>query len=247
MGTDDGFADESPAATVAVPHAFWIFKHEFSTDIYALFDPAHDSGTISRYNKDQSNPGEPANGPRQPVIRVAWHDARRFCAWLSTRSGLRCDLPTEAQWEYAGRAGSQRAMSYGPMDADFGRFANLADRRLLRLLIRDSPPWLPHAAGVDDRAVGPADVGRYEPNAWRLHDMHGNVAEWTRSLYRPYPWRDEDGRNDLVAQGPRVIRGGSWRDRPWLARSAMRAAREPWGRYADVGFRVVAEEVAPTP
>jgi formylglycine-generating enzyme required for sulfatase activity len=81
---------------------------------------------------------------------------------------------------------------------------------------------MPKVAAVDDGACVTSDVGKYAPNAWGLHDMHGNAAEWTRSLDRPYPYRDQDGRNDPAAAGKRVVRGGSFQDRPNRARSAFR-------------------------
>ncbi len=86
-----------------------------------------------------------------------------------------------------------------------------------------------------------AEVGSYAPSAWGLHDMHGNAAEWTRSVYRAYPYDSRDGRNDTAAVGRRVVRGGSWYDRPKRARSAYRGAYQPWQGVFDVGFRVVIE------
>jgi formylglycine-generating enzyme required for sulfatase activity len=74
-----------------------------------------------------------------------------------------------------------------------------------------------------------------------LHDLHGNAAEWTRSQYAAYPYRDDDGRNDPAAPGQRVVRGGSWFDRPQRCRSAFRLAYEPYQRVFNVGFRVVCE------
>ncbi|MCX7817652.1 MAG: SUMF1/EgtB/PvdO family nonheme iron enzyme [Kiritimatiellae bacterium] len=242
MGADDGADDERPAHPVTIPSPFWISRHEIPNAIVRLCDPAHDSGAISQYNKDHVGPGLPAHQPTQPAIRISWHSARAVCRWLSERIGGVVDLPTEAQWEYAARAGRRTPMWYGEPTVDFSAFANLADRSLLKLLIRDSPPWLPHAGDCDDRATGPAPIGRYRPNPWGLHDVHGNVAEWTRSLHRPYPYAD-DGRNDPAAEGPRVVRGGSWRDRPRWAAAHVRIPLPPWGRYATVGFRVVAESL----
>ena len=83
-----------------------------------------------------------------------------------------------------------------------------------------------------------ADVGRYQANAWGLHDMHGNVAEWTRSAYRPYPL-DAKAQEDLSQK--KVVRGGSWYDRPKEVRSAYRLPYQRWQRVFDVGFRVALE------
>ena len=83
------------------------------------------------------------------------------------------------------------------------------------------------------------NVGRYLPNAWGLVDVHGNAAEWTLSAYRPYPYRDDDGRNDRSSAEDRAVRGGSWRDKPESARSACRLAYRRYQPVYNVGFRVV--------
>ena len=84
-------------------------------------------------------------------------------------------------------------------------------------------------------------MGSYEPNGWRLHDTHGNVAEWTRSSYRPYPYVADDGRNDVDSTERKAVRGGSWCDRPTRATSSFRLAYQPWQKVVDVGFRVIVE------
>jgi hypothetical protein len=85
-------------------------------------------------------------------------------------------------------------------------------------------------------------VGQTEPNAWGLKDMVGNVSEWTRSSYRPYPYRENDGRNDPTSGERKVARGGSWADRPADAGSAVRRAYLPWQKVYDVGFWPIVEE-----
>ena len=85
-------------------------------------------------------------------------------------------------------------------------------------------------------------MGSFQPNPWGLCDMHGNVAEWTRSLYRPYPYDAADGRNAIDAPGKRVARGGSWRDRPERSTSSFRLPYESYQRVFNVGFRVILEE-----
>jgi formylglycine-generating enzyme required for sulfatase activity len=150
-------------------------------------------------------------------------------------------LPTEAQWEWACRAGSAAPFSYGDANADFGGFANLADIALTNFAQRDSPKWHPKDERFNDGAMVTNQVGRYQANAWGLYDMHGNVAEWTRSAYRPYPYQPRDGRDDPNARGQRVVRGGSWYDRPHRARSSFRLSYEPWQPVYNVGFRVILE------
>jgi formylglycine-generating enzyme required for sulfatase activity len=244
MGDSAGAEDERPASAVNVSKAFWIGKCEVTNEQYGLFDPLHDSRVISVTNKDQGNPGIPVNGPRQPVIRVSWNDATAFCRWLSGKIGEKVVLPTEAQWEYACRAGSATPLSFGDTGADFSKFANLADQAVLGLVRRDSPKWIPRDDRFNDASVVTADVGRYQPNAWGLFDMHGNVAEWTRSEYRAYPYKDDDGRNAENATGPRVVRGGSWYDRPARARSSFRLSYPAWRQVYNVGLRIVIESDA---
>ena len=205
MGSANGVPDESPQAQVSIDRPFYMACFETTNAQFAAYDPRHDSGFISVYNKDVNNQGEAANRERQPVVRVTWNQAMDFCRWISSRTGRRFALPTEAQWEYACRAGTDTAMAYGGCDRDFGRLANLADLRVDNLCRRDSPPWIPSIDDVDDGSVVSNIVGQYTPNAFGLYDMHGNVAEWTRSTYRPYPYDSADGRDSTAAGARRVI------------------------------------------
>jgi len=240
MGDTAGDPDEWPVTRVKTDKPFWMGKLEVTNAQFACFDPDHDSAYISEFNKDQSTRGQPVNRPHQPVLRVSWDQALAFARWLSEKTGERFTLPTEAQWEYACRAGSAMPMNYGALDADFSKLANLADAQVNNLCRKNSPRWIPCIATVTDGATVTDSPERWQPNAWGLHGMHGNVAEWTLSIYRPYPYKDDDGRNDLSAAGSRVVRGGSFYDRPALARSASRHAHPSWQHVFDVGFRVVA-------
>lgn len=237
MGDPDGEPDERPLTRVRIERPFWLGATEVTNEQYARFDPHHDSGVISETNKDQTRRGVPVNGPRQPVVRVSQRAAQAFCHWLGERVGAPMSLPTEAQWEWACRAGSDGPTWYGGLDTDFSPFANLADRSLAALARRDSPKWLPRDDRFDDGATATQEVGRSRPNPWGLYDMHGNAAEWTRTLYRPYPYA-ADGRDDPGARGRVVVRGGSWYDRPRAARSAARLDYADWQAVYNVGFRV---------
>ena len=104
--------------------------------------------------------------------------------------------------------------------------------------------FLPNDDRFDDGQMIVCDVAKYQPNPWGLLDMHGNVAEWTLSTYQPYPYRASDGRNRPAPEGLKVVRGGSWRDRPKRARSAFRIAYPSWQGVATVGFRVVCPDSA---
>jgi formylglycine-generating enzyme required for sulfatase activity len=201
---------------------------------YQAFDPSHDSRVESRFAMQFGVRGFYVNGPDQPVVRVSWQRAMEFCDWLSRRTGLRFSLPTEAQWEYACRAGTETAFYFGSVDTDFSPHANLADAMLTNssatrtrsTASRFPTParttiGFPRILALQRRRV-PVRAGRQVPaEPWGLYDMHGNVAEWTRSAYRPYPYCDHDGRNLIDGEEPRVVRGGSWRDRPPQATSAV--------------------------
>jgi len=241
MGSFDGYPDEYPQTSVRIDKPFYMGKFEVTNEQFAAFDPTHDVGYISIFNKDHSSRGVAVDRQRQPVIRLSYDRAVAFCNWLSQKTGEGVSLPTEAQWECACRAGTDTPMYYGDSDADFGRFANLADQQLNNLTRRDSPNWIPTIDRTNDNAVVTGDVGRYTPNAWGLYDMHGNVAEWTRTAYRPYPYNPRDGRDAPNTTGAKVVRGGSFYDRPKRARSAFRQSYPSWQKVFNAGFRVVME------
>jgi formylglycine-generating enzyme required for sulfatase activity len=247
MGDAAGAEDESPQTAVAIDKPFWLGKFEITNGQFAQFDPQHDSRFEHRSSWIFSEEylGWPLNRPDQPVVRVSWQQAMDFCRWLSQRTGMQFSLPTEVQWEYACRAGTATPLWYGGLGSDFSAVANMADYNLRDWAYQGWRPKSPDLYLRDDRfndaALVTAEVGRYEPNPWGLYDLHGNAAEWTRSLYAPYPYRDDDGRNDPAADGQRVVRGGSWFDRPERCRSAFRLAYEPYQPVFNVGFRVVCE------
>lgn len=253
MGGEDAYPDEQPRAQVTIPRPFWISTTEITNEQFATFAPRHDSHVESLHGYQFGVHGYVLNGPRQPVVRVSWHEARAFCDHISRRTGFRFDLPTEAQWEYACRAGTTSPFWFGEPDADFSPFANLGDRRLRKYVIdtyisvrylEDFSPyddWVPKDDRFDDGGFVSMPVGSYAANPWGLFDMHGNVWEWTRTRYLPYPYTEDDGRNDLAGQDPRVIRGGSWYDRPAWATASRRSSLPPFGRAFNVGFRVVAD------
>jgi formylglycine-generating enzyme required for sulfatase activity len=253
MGSTDGYRDEQPATLVHMERPFWIGRCEVTNEQYARFDAEHDSRVEPMHGYQFGIRGYPANLPRQPVVRVSWERAQAFCSWLSRRTGRTFRLPSEAQWEYACRAGRDQPMWYGDADTDFTRCANLGDARLrefaldtyIQVRLVENPnrydDWVPKDDRFDDGGFLSMPVGSYDPNPWGLSDMHGNVWEWTRSAYRPYPYHEADGRNDPTASGRRVVRGGSWYDRPHRCRAAMRLAFEPYQGVFNVGFRVVSE------
>ena len=253
MGDLDGAIDVRPVARVRIDEPFWMGTCEVTNRQFARFDSKHDSRFESKNGYQFGVTGFELNRPDQPVVRVSWNQAMAFCRWLSGRTGKRFTLPTEAQWEYACRAGTDSALFYGTLDDDFSAYANMADAKLQHFasdpytVYQPLPhftkydDWIPRDGRYNDEGLVTVAVGRYQPNSWQLHDMHGNVAEWTRTAYRPYPYDVGDGRDDATAQGKRVVRGGSWRDRPKRCRSAFRLCYWPWQRVYNVGFRVAGE------
>ncbi|MBN1673298.1 MAG: SUMF1/EgtB/PvdO family nonheme iron enzyme [Kiritimatiellae bacterium] len=245
MGSTCGFPDETPPHPVRIERPFWLGRCEVSNRQFARFDPAHDSRYFNVGGKDQSKRGIPMNQDEQPVVRISWQRAMAFCRWLAARTGRPFTLPTEAQWEWACRAGSASAFAYGQPDADFAAHANVADRRMARLKgTLGAGPWRLGDNRFDDGALVTAEIGRYRPNAWGLRDMHGNAAEWTLSLFRAYPYQADDGRNDGAGAGARIVRGGSFHDRPPRCRSAFRLGYPAWQGVFNVGFRVCCEAAA---
>jgi len=249
MGDDGGFRDELPRSVVEIKKPFWMMTTEVTNALYNLFDANHDSRFIDQWSKDHVHPGYPANKPHQPVIRINWHRANEFCRWLGEQTGKKFRLPTEAEWEWACRAGSATPMWYGNTDADFGKRENMADIQTRKFVVRgvnpqpmNNPPpheaFIPHARSVNDGNMIAEIVGWYQANPWGLFDMHGSVSEWTASDYRPYPYVDVP--NDSTLR--KVARGGSWRDRPEWSRSGIRRAYEPWQPVYNVGIRVVCDE-----
>ena len=245
MGDKNGYQDECQLKPVNIKRAFWMSKFEVTNEQYARFNPSHDSKYEHKgsWMFNEWDLGWALNEPKQPVVRVSWKEAMEFCLWLSERTGQKVSLPTEAQWEWACRAGTDTPLYYGDLDADFSQFGNMADFTIRELVydVRDqyTPDIVPRDARFNDMKLVTAKVGNYKPNAWGLHDMHGNVWEWTRSEYRPYPYLDNDGRNDISDNGRKVARGGSWYDRPKRCRSASRLSYPAWQKVYNVGFRIV--------
>lgn len=251
MGDAAGFADEQPETVARIAEPFWIGRFEISNEQFARFNPKHDSRFEHRSSWifSEEYVGWRLNNPRQPVVRVSYEEAMAFCRWLSDKLGEHVTLPSEAQWEYACRAGTATPLAFGDLDTDFSPFANMADGNLRKLADEGwrpkAPDLVPRDSRFNDGALVTAEIGQYLPNAWGLHDMHGNAAEWTRTTYDARP---VSGAIDVAAgEDRKVVRGGSWRDRPKLCRSASRLAYSPWQKIYNVGFRVVVEPQKQTP
>ena len=176
-----------------------------------------------------------AQSADDPAVCISWNDARAYVAWLAVRTGENYRLLSEAEWEYAARAGSGAARFWGDDSALACDFANVYDRTGKNEV---GITWNPHAC--DDGAARTAPVGGYRANGFGLHDMLGNVWEWTADC-----WADDDAgassEGGAGTHGPcsrRVVRGGSWYYGPWFVRSAERTGVDVETRIFDVGIRV---------
>jgi len=157
-------------------------------------------------------------GAENPVESVSWHDCQGFAEELNCRlGGSRFALPTEAQWEYACRAGSHMRFCFGRSSRKLANYA-----------------WYEDNSGNETHPVG-----RKRPNAWGLHDVHGNVWEWCADWYGKYPTSAAEDPRGPSSGGNRVLRGGSWSNGPKLLRSANRDCRGPTHSYYRIGVRVV--------
>jgi formylglycine-generating enzyme required for sulfatase activity len=203
--------DETPQHAVAITRPFYLGAHEVTQKQF--WD------TMGK-NPSRFAPGK-GGGWDHPVENVTWHEAKRFCEVLSQREGRKYRLPTEAEWEYACRAGSRTPYWFGSDARDLGPFAWFAEN--------------------SDKRTRP--VGTRQANVWGLHDMYGNVGEWCSDYYDRAYYKSKIGQDP---QGPdrgeyRVWRGGSWDSYSGKCRSATRDRSRPDTRSPEIGFRVVLE------
>jgi formylglycine-generating enzyme required for sulfatase activity len=171
-----------------------------------------------------------------PVTEVSWNDAKAFCDRISKGQSARVGLPSEAQWEYACRAGSKGPFFWGENETKAGHYANVAPRKKKLWL----SGWL--SSDMDDRYALTSPVGKLRPNDFGLYDMSGNVWEWCEDGYhRDSEGAPGDGRSAVsdASDGERVIRGGYWQGGCRACRCANRYGLEPGHRDDYTGFRVV--------
>jgi formylglycine-generating enzyme required for sulfatase activity len=225
MGSDaGGDFDERPAHKTAVTRPFSIGATEVTNKQYEQFDPNHRQlrGQLGFSKEDD-----------EAVIFVSWHDATRFCEWLSRKEGKPYRLPTEAEWEYACRAGTTTAYSTGDrLPKEYQKNAIIS--------------WFPDPARSKPTEFVSLAVGQTPPNGWGLYDMHGNVEEWCLDWYGPYPAWEQTDPVGLCDGDFRVTRGGSHGTEPAFLRSANRSGALPEDRSWLIGFRVVQGEMPAT-
>jgi len=254
MGSDKDTPQEQPRHRIKIDKAFWISESEINNRLFFAFKPDHNASIFDQQWKDHVRLGYYATYDEQPAMRMSWQDAQDFCAWVSQKTGHKAALPTEAQWEWVCRAGNDQPMAYGAKTDDFSPYANLADKSIEKFAVSGVNPtfreglvnnptfdFVPRVAEFNDRQFLVSGTKQYQPNAWGVYDMHGNVAEWTRSDYVSYPY-EADRCNSLDDSAKKVVRGGSFFDRPYRATSSYRLGYVPWQGVFNVGFRIVIEE-----
>jgi formylglycine-generating enzyme len=255
----EGLADRNrgrsvPQHQVTIARPFGLGKYEVTRAEFASFVAATGHQTGDKCNaltadlgggfsfKETAgytwrNPGF-AQTDQDPVVCVSWDDAKAYVAWLSRETAHPYRLPTEAEWEYAARAGSPRARFWGDGTAEACRYANVRDLTFMSELNKEGKPD-DHFACSDSYAYT-APVGRFEANAFGLHDMLGNVFEWTEDCWNEnYTGAPADG--SAWSSGDcrlRVARGSSWNGSPRSLRAGFRSRGGTDYRYAGAGFRV---------
>ncbi|MEO0003265.1 MAG: hypothetical protein RLZZ22_957 [Pseudomonadota bacterium] len=262
-------SDEQPVHRVRISQPFWLGQHEVTVGQFRAFlrasghvpesvadgtggygyrpdyDPASTArgdafeGRDPRYSWD--NPGF-AQSDQSPVLNVTWNDAVALARWLSRQENRVYRLPTEAEWEYACRAGSQTRYHQGDDPQSLTRVANVFDADARPYW----PRWQAQALAGSDGHASSAPVGSLAPNAFGLHDMLGNAWEWVADWHDPQYYAKSP---DADPQGPedgevRVRRGGSWHSWALYARCSFRNWNTPQTRYTLVGLRLLLEAEA---
>ncbi len=247
--------DEGPQHEVEIA-PFWMGKYEITWDVYEVWsadidiirrqvqglekterDAIADEFTISKPTKPYTDMTFGMGKRGYPAICMTQHSARVFCQWLSAKTGRYYRLPTEAEWEYACRAGTKTAYSFGDDASKLGEYAWYKENSLEKY----------------------QKVGQKKPNPWGLYDMHGNVSEWVLDQhFKDFYSRPAATQKNPLAipleEYPRVCRGGSWDDDPWRLRSSVRRGSDEGWKEQDpqepqsiwyftdarfLGFRVV--------
>lgn len=280
--------DERPAHPVQLTRPFWLGTHEVTVGQFRrfvaatkyqttaektgrgslAFNPAEKEGVsrfVLRPDCTWRDPGF-AQTDDHPVTGVSWQDAVKFCEWLGNEENAAYRLPTEAEWEYAARAGSDTIYVGGDAPATIYAHGNIGDAALEAAhpgTVKRQHLTLTPEEQLDG-VVYTAPVGKFKPNAWGLFDTHGNVWEWCSDRYYDRYYQElhktaRDPRSGKLAltidpRGPestpqhkygdwRSLRGGSWYTGPMASRSASRAYGEASDAFCYAGFRVVREQV----
>ena len=234
-GDNECVDDEKPAHEVQITKGFWLAQTAVTVAAWKRYTRATGKSMPDepKYAGRPLNPGW--GDEQQPIVNVNWTDSGEFCRWASGR------LPSEAEWEYAARAGS-RAPRYGNLDAIAWYADNSGKQKIdsAQILTTDIKNY---DKRLNENGNGPHPVALKEPNAWKLYDMLGNVWQWVSDWYAgKYYGQGEN----VDPSGPpggqfRALRGGSWFYDPGGVRVSVRSRNEPAGRGSGIGCRCVWE------
>jgi formylglycine-generating enzyme len=263
-GDKDSYKEEYPRHRVHITHPFYMAKYEVTVGQFKRFvedtnyvtdaakgtkdlEDGKKGGHVTDTNGPAEGWGEDATflkpGFKQtdghPVVMVSWNDASAFCKWLAKRSGRSVRLPTEAEWEYACRGGTDTTYWWGNQEDSSGKVANLLDEAA-------TAKWPPapgkHGMPMKDGYLYTSPVGKFKPNAFGLYDMIGNACEWCGdwgSLYANSTVSDPTG---PIKGEYRVVRGGCWASCASGCYCSMRGGDKPGYRDDSDGFRIAAGE-----
>lgn len=247
----DDIRPEGPVHTRTIRSAFGLGKFEVTNEQFAAFIDATGyrpssactkwRGEVVMFGGDWMDPdyGRPPQA-EEPVVCVSWHDAKAYTLWLSGKTGEKYRLPSEAEWEYAAKAGSAATWPWGEDDRQACAYGNVFDQQgPTSTYAQEYASWDP--LNCDDGYARVAPIGAFPPNAFGVHDMGGNVWEWAEDCsLRFYDENDVDERPNQV-QGlceRRSVKGGSWLTRISRHRPAFRG-RDPETLASHIfGFRV---------
>ncbi len=246
MGDKDGQRDERPRHPVSID-SFYMQTTEITVEQFDIFANAtnhptnfgcwyFNSGWLFSAELNWRNPGYPQQ-PNHPAVCISWNDTQQFITWLNQQQQeYRFRLPTEAEWEYAARAGSHERYYWGSDPSGLCTHANASDKQTLKHF----PSF--RSNDCDDGYVETSPVGNYLANSYGLFDVYGNAWEWTQDCWHEsYSHAPEDGSAWEGNCMRRVFRGGGWGDNPKFARSGLRNRTEANKHKDDIGFRLVLE------
>lgn len=209
--SESGRKDDEIRHRVTISKSFYLGKYEVTQGQWKAIMGSLPSG--------MGELGQDFFGDNKPVVRVSWEEVQDFISKLNEKSEGKYRLPTEAEWEYAARAGSTTKFSFGDNDSLLGDYA-----------------WYSENSGGK-----PHEVGSKKPNAWGLYDMQGNVWEWVQDWYGAYPSSPQTDPKGVTNGAVRVNRGGCWYENSESLRSANRDSFSSSGRNYGLGFRLIKE------
>ncbi|MHB8861902.1 MAG: formylglycine-generating enzyme family protein [Pirellulaceae bacterium] len=255
MGGDGGGDDELPVHKVTIAKPFYLGRYEVTVEQFRRFveetgyatDAEKGTGFQGAFGWDRDTKDFKMNdkyswrstgfaqSDSDPVVNVSWNDAMEFCTWLGRKEGSTYRLPTEAEWEYACRAGTTTRYYYGDDAEGVAKVGNVADAEF-----ETQFPELKGVIKASDGYAYTSPAGKFLPNPFGLYDMHGNVWEWCADWYdAEYYAKSPTNYPAGPATGEeRVYRGGGWFNCARGFRSSSRSAGPPDNRHLTLGFRV---------